>query len=243
MTWRNPAQDPAAAAAPRRRRGLLWSGLVIGIASLVLLGVSVVQVVGDVSGPLRTTLSGPVHTTPVDTRLSLDQGRHSIFVHTDSPAGGTLLSHNDVRITGQDGTELTATPIGHRETVTRGSAEFEATLQFDVPRDGSYRVVIDPAENLQVLVAPSLVSSFSGSTMWLVGIPAGGLGAIVGLVLFLVGLFMRRRQPAVGSASSAPFPAASAPSGSALPPPGWYPDPQHPGRQRFWDGQQWGQSQ
>jgi len=71
-------------------------------------------------------------------------------------------------------------------------------------------------------------------TLWIVLQAVGVLFCFVGVILSIV--YLAAIAPQVRAAERA-FDLSSGPPGG--PPPGWYPDPNWPGRVGYWDGIQW----
>lgn len=77
------------------------------------------------------------------------------------------------------------------------------------------------------------VTSGSSNTALIVGLIAGGVVLVVVVVLILVVVRRRRRKATDASQAMDNLP-------GDRPPAGWYPDPAHADRQRYWIGTEWG---
>ncbi|MFN8158563.1 MAG: DUF2510 domain-containing protein [Candidatus Nanopelagicales bacterium] len=329
---------------PLRGKGTLITGVVLLLLGLLLVIIGIVATATAASGLIGQI--GSPQTAPTSFTRQLDGGTtYAVYEETtggtgtaDDPFIGNVQP-GDIKVTGPSGA-VTVTDTGNNvNTVGDGSKLFAEVATFDPPSTGSYTIEVATQGSL-VAVAPSL-SSVGKAVVWLGLIGIGGLLALVGLILVIVGAVQRSSsrkkqrealagtaaygaapgyaqpgypqpaygQPAYGqpgapapqypaqsyptpaateaateaaaaaagaaAASSAdpfgapaadpaadPFvaPAAGAaaveqptvaepvapaqqyaapPPAAALPPAGWYPDPERPGGQRYWDGGSW----
>lgn len=241
---------PGAAPAPSRRgRRTIIIGAVIIIVSLIV-GIAATVVVGASMGrPLYEAFTNKTLTTPVDTELTLRQGRYTIFELTGQegdrgstttwdPNGMPPIDIADVRITGPDGTKVATTSLGSSSTasgydlsseeINRNGRVFTGIVRFVTPAAGEYHVQIDAPENAEVLIAPGFGSGMRAALGWLGAGFLSGLTFVVGVIVLITGVVRRRRRPI-----------AQPVWGGNLPVKGWYPAPDAAGRQRYWDGQSW----
>jgi hypothetical protein len=207
---------------------VLIVGALIAIPALVVLVVHAVHAINP-----------PSVTTPGTTDLQLGTGTWYLFERTGETSGGagftfnqnnaTTLDPGQVTITGPDGTALPATFVSDHETITKGSRIYTAALQFHVPTAGRFTIQLNTSGPGVVLIARPLTHTFRALAVPFVLTGFGGAVAVVGLVLLIVGSVRRSRveRPAMATPST-PFT-----------PPGWYPDPQRTGAQRYWDGRMW----
>ncbi len=190
--------------------------------------------------------TAPIRDTPLDATIDLDEGTYVVYEQTSLGRGnspfpgnggrGVTISPDSVSVLSPSGESLPVESTTFDETIDRSNSTFTGAVRFTVEDSGIHRVVVD-GSGQQVIVAPSIVSSFGSALAWLAG-----------LVLLIIGL-VRGRRPAVAAApasapvSLAPPPAApsvavQAPAPAATPQ-GWYSDPKGEARLRWWDGQQW----
>ncbi len=201
--------------------------------------------------------TAPIRDTPLDATIDLDEGTYVVYEQTTMGRGnspfpgnggrGVTISPDAVSVLSPSGESLPVESTTFDETIDRSNSTFTGAVRFTVEDSGIHRVVVD-GSGQQVIVAPSIVSSFGSALAWLAVVALGALLAVIGLVLLIIGLVRGRRPAGAAAPASAPVslaPPPAAPSvavqapAPAATPQGWYSDPKGEARLRWWDGQQW----
>lgn len=194
---------PIPTAEPRRRPG---PSLKLSLGMII---VAVVAGVGFGVWAFRSfsgAFTSPVRTTPSEFTITAKKGTYAVYERTGtrntagnvtfSRSEGTVLGPRNVTVTGPAGPVPTRGPGNVNETITRGSAEYTASVRFDTAEAGRYTVrVSGPAT--QVVVARTLADAFEAAALAIVGVAVCGLLLLLGIVLLIVGAVRRKRADAV----------------------------------------------
>jgi hypothetical protein len=199
---------------------------------------------------------------------TLDAGTtYAVYELATSGSGATgdpflgNIAPGDVTVTAPDGSAVRVDEApSMTQTFKDGAKTYVVVATFDPQTTGSYVVSI-ATEGSTVIVAPS-ITAVAKALPWLGLIGFGGLLVLAGIIVLIVGIVRRSSKPAVAATypasgypvqssppSTYPAPTAAqppvyqapapAPRPSGLPAPGWYPDPERPGGQRYWNGTGW----
>ncbi len=223
--------------------------------------------IGTAGSKVIATFTAPVRATPADFTVDLDAGTYVVYENTgvargsepmNTMRGGQVtITPSAIEVVSASGASVPVQPMGLTETVDRNNESFTGAARFTVFEPGLHRIKV-LGNGQQIIVAPSIAGSFGSAFAWLGLVAIGGLVAVIGLVLLIVG-FARSRRPsgvavAAGGvaapvadpwsvpgpvATPAPAPVAPPLATQAAAPPGWFPDPKGEARLRWWDGGQW----
>jgi hypothetical protein len=193
-------------------------------------------------------VNAPAVALPAHVEKQLDAGDYDIYQRTGTRQGSSgfnfsqngpvTLTPADVRVTGIDGSQLAVGVPSVNETLNRGNSIYTAAVRFTVLQSGTYDIDVQrpfgrPGAE-EVIITKSFGNVARGAVPWAVLVIAGGLLALVSVVVLIV-VFVRSRRQAAPSAATPAY-AAAAPTAA---PPGWYPDPSGQAPHRWWDGTRW----
>lgn len=202
---------PAAPAPPQvKGKGMIWTGVALLVVGVVLIVAGIIGVIAAAAS-LISGFGSPV-TTPTTVTRTLEKGTTYAVYELSGLASGTgttedpllaTVSPADITVTGPGGVVVGVKDPGSvTQTFTNGGKEYFAVATFDAPATGSYEISI-ATEGAEVLIAPSF-SAFGKSFAWIAAIGLGGLLALLGLILLIVGLVRRSSsKKAVAQATGA----------------------------------------
>jgi len=216
---------------PGQRRSAADAGpsLVLSLGVLAFgVAVALAGALGTWRALAPTLFTSSAYPVPATIERHLDKGDYEVYQRTGThdrvPGFSTTeeapitIGPNDVAVVGPDGNPLAVEIADMSETVSRDRATYTGAVWFHVSDAGTYRINIRSSGGFdEVLITSTIGDAFRRAALWLATAVVGGLAAVTGLVLLLVGVSRRRRG--VG--------------------PGWYADPGGSGRLRWWNGNAW----
>jgi hypothetical protein len=244
---------------------LLAVGVVLAVVGIVGFGATASSLISGLGSPQTTPLELP-KSLDAGTTYAVYELATSGSGATGDPFLGNI-GPGDVTVTAPDGSSVHVDEApSMTQTFKDGAKTYVVVATFDPQTSGSYVVSI-ATEGSTVIVAPS-ITAVAKALPWLGLIGFGGLLVLAGIIVVIIGLVRRSSKPAVAatypasgypvqgyptpgygapatqqpptsSAPAYPAPTQPAPPPAGLPAAGWYPDPQRPGGQRYWDGTSW----
>lgn len=206
-----------APAAPRLRgRAAIITGIVLLVLGVVAVAIGIVGVTTTASSLLGQI--GSAQTTPATITQPLQAGTpYAVYEAVPGATGSTgadvpldlQVVAADVTVTAPDGSSVPVADTGD-EVNTVGSSDqvFGEVATFDAPTTGTYTITVATTGSL-VAVAPA-TSSVRQAAGWITAIGVGAILGFLGLVLLVIGLFVRagsrkaQRAALAGTAHTAP---------------------------------------
>lgn len=189
----NPTGAPTAP--PPRGKGMLITGavlLAIGIIGIIL---GIVMTVNAATSLLSKI--GAPQTAPATFTSQLDGGStYAIYEATAGTGAATTVAPTAISVTGPSGA-VAVSKTGGTVSVTDNNQHFAEVAVFTPPATGSYTIAV-AGNGTVVAMAPALSTAAKGFA-WIVAVIVGGLFAVVGLILLIIGAVRRsssRRPPA-----------------------------------------------
>lgn len=153
---------------------------------------------------IDTVISPPKVHVPGQTTVHLKAGKYVIFQRTGTTAGGAGFSFTTdrgvsidpsmVSVSSAAGTAIAVGIPGGTETITQGSRRYTGAVEFRVPSEGDYRILVDAPSQSDALVSRSIGETLRSLLPWIgVGVVAFLLFA-AGVTLLIVGEVRRNRQ-------------------------------------------------
>jgi hypothetical protein len=157
----------------------------------------------------------------------LDTGRYLVYAPDAAAASETPT---DLTVTAPDDSNVAITGFTGTESQTRGGNDYSAYAQFHTTIAGTYRFTLAPNGPTRVIVARTLLDSVKALVGPAIEVGAGGIAAIIGLVVLLRTFTRRRWQRRIAPPQwNQPWDPAAQGMGP-FPGQPWMPQPQAPGQ-------------
>jgi hypothetical protein len=204
---------------------LIIVGLALAIPTFIAGIVPIARAVSDPQG----------FNAPETVRVHLGKGDYMVYEYTGHNSIGSAFSTNtnvsispaDVTVTSPDGTSIEVRERGDlQETLAVRGDRYAGAVRFTTPVAGEYIVKVDSTVPVPVLIARPFGDTVKSVLGWFALTGVGGVMAVVGIILLIVGSVRRSRTKNAFAYAGAPMP-------------GWHPDPWGSGKWRYWDGVQW----
>lgn len=202
-----PMGGPPMYAPPPKKTGIVL--LVLGLLALVIGGVlSIIGIggVGKVAADAQALEnSANVFEAPGTTTLSLNAGQHFIVSMDQAEHNGKTYSPTDqfptndtvITVKAADGTDVAVTLPDGQGNFQSGGSSGEVVRQFNVPSAGQYTIAIENPNGMdQRLIAifslDQLMQLVGGAAAGIFGLACGVPLAVIGLILIVVWLIVRK---------------------------------------------------
>lgn len=219
-------QTPGAAAPPKKGGGLIWTGVILLVLGVVGGIVLVVLAATNIGSQFDRQVNVPGRAS-----FNLNSGDYGVYLISSS----STFSTPDVTITDPSGNEVALRRGDSNFNGNSGSNSVRSINEFTATTSGSYTVNAiggSSTVNQQVAIGPPVSGLVGAVGLIFGGICGGGLFALVGLILLIVGLVSRSRGKKQ-AATPGGYPGATyggAPAYGSVPPaPGAVGPPPAPG--------------
>jgi len=200
----------------RPGRGLLISGVVLVVASVIGVAAAVWIFGSTVGKGVSDDLSSPSFPVPTRQSVQLDAGDYVVYGSASSSEIGSGIE--SVTVTAPGGGAVPA-HSSTSQTLTRNGSSYRSVVTFTAATTGRYQLDVQGDAGRTVVIGRSFTEYLGGlGTGVVVGI-LSALLFLVGLVLIIVGAVKR------SNARRAPAPAGYPPSGYGPTPAGYGPPP------------------
>ncbi|ACV80115.1 hypothetical protein [Nakamurella multipartita] len=181
---------------PPRGKGMLITGAVLlglGIVGIVL---GIVMTVNAATSLLSKI--GAAQTAPATFTSQLDGGStYAVYEATQGTGAATTVQPTAISVTGPSGAVTVSKTGATVNSVGDNNQNYAEVALFTPPTTGSYTITV-AGNGAVVAVAPALSTAAKGFA-WIVAVIFGGLFAVVGLILLIIGAVRRsssrRAQP------------------------------------------------
>ena len=140
-------------------------------------------------------------TVPAVTERTLEPDTYVVFQSVPASDPYTTLGPENVTVVGPDGA-VPVTPMTVTETLTLGENEYLGAVRFDAQSAGQYTITINPAQRTQVIVMPSLSTTFLGIAGWVALGVVSWVAFYLGAMLLVVGLIWRSTAPMLAQSTA-----------------------------------------